>query len=392
MTTDTLSAAARRRLAKAILEDRFVGDDLRAEPLESLVHRLLYFEPGPVPPRSPQHARAGVPMAGPVLDHEFQQALGEPTRRRWPNDAPMAIAITHDVDLFDGLSYFGLRAAGWAAAGARSLIRGDLDAVARTARRANQWTRWWARGVDPVEDISAWQALEAEHGVRSTFFFLSLVEALSKEGRLYRADDPRVRRVLRSLHEGGWEVGLHASRYGSGDALGLEQQRVRLENALGAAVTSIRYHYLTASFPEAWRQMADAGFTTSSNVGFSPPFQGFRTGTAWPYRPLAHQGHDLVEVPMALMDVAHGPARGELSNMFDWLCAETGQVGGVLVINFHTNYVADIDAPAVHAQFKDILGQVANLVERGEACCLTMAQVADHLRRSSQPAAPGGDG
>lgn len=259
------------------------------------------------------------------------------------------------------------------------MMDGQVGRARTIAKRALQWSRWRMQGTDPVNDISAWQALEAEHNIRSTFFFLSLQKALSKEGRLYRIDDSRVLRVLHSLYEGGWEVGLHAARYGSDSTVGLERQRIRLENALGHQVNALRYHYLTANFPEAWRHMADAGFTISSNVGFHPPYQGFRTGTAWPYRPLAHEGSPIIEVPVALMGVAHGPARSQLFNFFQWLVEQTRKVGGLLVINFHTNYVAEIDAPGVHRQFKDIVMETQRLVSEGEAVTLTMSQVADHI-------------
>ena len=208
---------------------------------------------------------------------------------------------------------------------------------------------------------------------------MSLARALSREGRLYRIDDDRVVAALHALRDGGWEVGLHAARYDSDTVEGLARQRLRLESALGESVRAIRYHYLTARFPDAWAQMAEAGFSVSSNIGYHPPHQGFRTGTAWPYQPLAHQGGGLWEAPMALMDVAHGPARPRLTTLFDRLSAETRAVGGLLVINFHTNYVAEIDAPGVHTQFREILGRIRDAVDAGQATCLTLGQAVDHL-------------
>ena len=199
----------------------------------------------------------------------------------------MAIAVTHDVDLFDGLSLFGLRVASWAASTMTAVAKAQLARATEIVARGLQWTRWWINNHDPIADIAHWQALEAEHGIRSTFFFLSLAKALSKEGRLYRVSDPKVKRVLRSLRDGGWEVGLHAARYDSSDALGLERQRIRLENAAGCRVQSVRYHYLTARFPQAWSDMHDAGFTVSSNVGFHPRTRAFERPRAgltghWP--------------------------------------------------------------------------------------------------------------
>jgi len=79
------------------------------------------------------------------------------------------------------------------------------------------------------------------------------------------------------------------------------------------------------------------------------------------------------------MDVAHGPARPRLAALFDRLAGETRAVGGLLVINFHTNYVAEIDAPGVHAQFREILARIRDAVEAGEAVCLTLGQAVEHL-------------
>ena len=38
------------------------------------------------------------------IDLALNDLRSEQPLRPWPDDAPMAIAVTHDVDLFDGLS------------------------------------------------------------------------------------------------------------------------------------------------------------------------------------------------------------------------------------------------------------------------------------------------
>jgi len=374
----SLSKKECEALARALVQTRY-GADVVPAPAQSSVQDLLEFTPGRVPP--PDHAKTEGPIrwSPASFDRALAAAYPEQAPRPWPGGAPMAIAITHDVDLFDGLSWFGVRALGWLASGGLAVARGRFADAKRIATRGLTWTRNWVRRHDPVADLAHWQALEEAHGVRSTFFFLSLARALSREGRLYRIDDPRVVDVLQALRAGGWEVGLHAARYDSDTVEGLVRQRARLEAALGDEVRAIRYHYLTARFPEAWQQMADAGFSLSSNIGYHPPHQGFRTGTAWPYQPLAHRHGNLWEAPMALMDVAHGPARTRLTTLFDRLAVETRAVGGLLVINFHTNYVAEIDAPGVHAQFREILERIERAVSDGQAVCLTLGQAVDHL-------------
>lgn len=336
---------------------------------------LSRFEPGRVRPRGGL-AIDGVPIALADFDRQLAARIDAPLRR-WPGGAEAAVIVTHDVDAFDGLSHFPLRLAGWAATAARAALRRDRATVERTARRARAWIGHRRRGEDPVADFERWMALEDRHGLRSTFFFLALDRALSREGRMYRVADPRVRAVLRALVAGGWQVGLHAARYGSETAAGLGEQRRRLEDAVGAPVRAVRHHYLTARFPAGWRTMRAAGFSISSNVGFHPPGQGFRTGTAWPHRPIGAAGP--WEVPIAVMDAAHGPVPGALGAVFDALLAETRAVGGALVLDFHTNYRAEVDAPGVHAAFEQIVGRIAAAVARGEVAALTLEAAVDHV-------------
>jgi hypothetical protein len=53
------------------------------------------------------------------------------------------------------------------------------------------------------------------------------------------------------------------------------------------------------------------------------------------------------------------------------------------VINFHTNYVAAIDAPDVHEQFREILSKIQAMVAAGETSCVTLSEAAQHLRIGS---------
>jgi len=180
------------RIAEA-LRVRFgptVAAERAADPaLAALIGGLADFTPGRTPPGSDALDVQGLPVAPAGVDRAINRHIDRPTRR-WPGGAQAAVIITHDVDAFDGLSHFPVRLAGWAALGARALARGDRAAVSRTARRAARWSGWWLSRHDPVADFERWMALESRYGVRSTFFFLALERALSREGRMYRVADP----------------------------------------------------------------------------------------------------------------------------------------------------------------------------------------------------------
>lgn len=348
--------------------------------VRALVEGLARFTPGRAPPGPGAIDVEGLAVAPAAVDRALRARVGA-APRPWPGGAPAAVILTHDVDAFDGLSHFPVRLAGWAATTAAALARRDRAAARRTVRRAARWSGWWLRRRDPVADFERWMALEARFGVRSTFFFLALERALSREGRMYRADDPRVRAVLRTLARGGWEIGLHAARYGSDTVDGLVAQRRRLEAAAGGPIRAMRHHYLAGDFPAGWRRMKAAGLEVSSNVGFHPPWQGFRTGTAWPHRPLGADGP--WEVPMALMDAAHGPAAARLVPLFDRLLAEAQAVGGALVVNFHTNYRAEVDAPGVHRAYEAILERVRRAVDGKALVALTLGAAVAHVARAA---------
>ena len=82
---------------------------------------------------------------------------------------------------------------------------------------------------------------------------------------------------------------------------------------------------------------------------------------------------------MALMDAAYGPASPRLVPVFDRLLDEARAVGGVVVINFHTNYRAEVDAPGVHRAFEVILERVRQAREAGHVATMTLGEVADHV-------------
>lgn len=86
---------------------------------------------------------------------------------------------------------------------------------------------------------------------------------------------------------------------------------------------------------------------------------------------------------MALMDAAHGPAAARLVPLFDRLLAEAQAVGGALVVNFHTNYRAEVDAPGVHRAYEAILERVRRAVDGKALVALTLGAAVAHVARAA---------
>ena len=129
----------------------------------------------------------------------------------------------------------------------------------------------------------------------------------------YDLASPRMRRVARSLHERGTEVGLHVGYLAGGDAEVIARERELAEWAAGAPVLGGRHHYFMPH--PFWRTLdahGRAGLRYDTSVGFNEA-PGYRLGVALPFRPWnpeTQQAVTCVQVPTFAMDAALFAAPG----------------------------------------------------------------------------------
>ena len=100
------------------------------------------------------------------------------------------------------------------------------------------------------------------------------------------------------------EVGLHGSYSAADDARRIADEKERLER-LSGPVQGQRYHYLRVDPHRNLGSLEAAGFAYDSSLGFGDAV-GFRAGIAHPFRPWDFERdapHELIEVPLAAMDV-----------------------------------------------------------------------------------------
>lgn len=190
----------------------------------------------------------------------------------WPDGRRWAVALTHDLDVVEWWPAFtALRLA-------ELLRHGEIGRAARVIAAA-------ALSVGrPVvwRAIADLLAVEARHGVRSTWFVLCdhPTLATARAGDLtYRPDSKPVRRVFRALREGGHEIGLHGSFATSDDHARFGTQRSLLRSIAETEPSGVRQHYLRMRAATTPRGMSAAGFAYDSTYGFADR-NGFRLGTA----------------------------------------------------------------------------------------------------------------
>ncbi len=291
----------------------------------------------------------------PGVDEMLALKFGEPLNP-WPDNRRAAVCLTHDVDRGPGQLNCLVRDSWYGLKRVAAKMRGENQIVASVAgyfslRKSH---------IDPYDNLQRWMELENSLGVRSAFYFMSLrMYHQLQEGNRYVISNPAIRRAIREMHDNKWEVGLHARYYGPFSKRELTDQTHRLSDVLGAEIAGVRNHYLRVSFPETWFLEADCSFHYSSNMGWADLLGGFRSGTCWPYQPVA--GSKLWEIPFQIMDSPDlSKGAEDLLERFRNYLALVKRHRGVLVLDFHSNYFFDEVAPRVNRVYRTIVEYLRN--------------------------------
>jgi hypothetical protein len=274
----------------------------------------------------------------------------------WPEGRPFAMCLTHDVDLVSRRST------------PRQVVRSLQTSVAdrprtrrgrvvRAARPAVRLARAAYNGISSspaAETLELCVELERERGVTGSYFFTvwpgadaSRFDCTYDFADLcrFRGERVRIADVVRTLHDEGFDIGLHGS-YNSALVPGLlAREKQALERATGLEVSTTRQHFVHWDVRTTPRLQEAAGFSADSSLGFNRNL-GFRAGTSLPFRWFDLEPGErlrLVELPLLVhdgallradaleldLDLARETTRG--------LVDSVAEVGGVATFVFHPN-------------------------------------------------------
>jgi hypothetical protein len=305
----------------------------------------------------------------------LRERLGvEPPRWR---GASFAVALTHDVDVpwrWTRRGVLGGAARLKAAAAARRPRRALAEARALAELPLHK-----ARRSDPNWTFERIVRGEADQAVRSTFFVMA--------GHAHLADGPapaayeRHRpRLVATLRGSGAEVGLHGSYTAAEDEGRLAAEKAVLEGVAGR-VTGQRYHYLRVDPHRNLAPLERLGFAYDSSVGFSDAL-GFRAGIAHPYRPWdlgRDRPLDLVEIPLAAMDVTLGESRylglsvSEAEGHMAQLLDAAAERGGGFSILWHSEWFDPVAFPG----WGDLYFRLVDGVRVRGGICMAAGELAE---------------
>jgi hypothetical protein len=299
----------------------------------------------------------------------------ERLRRRLGLDPPswrgarFAVALTHDVDVPWRWTRRAVR--GTAARLKSHVLAGRRSAAVREARALAGLPLHKLRGTDPNWRFEALLEAEGERDASSTFFLLA--------GHSDPHDGPspetyeRLRpRLVDAIVGAGGEVGLHGSYRPALDPALLADEAQTLA-AFGVEARGQRYHYLRVDPHANLAPLPGLGFRYDTSLGFSDA-PGFRAGIAQPFRPWSFETEsplDLVEIPLAAMDVTLGERRylglsareaeGPLLALLD----EAARHGGGFSLLWHTDRFDRATAQGWDRLYWRVLDAVR---ERGGVC------------------------
>jgi len=223
----------------------------------------------------------------PVVD-EWLHILGQVILLQWSGVElkrhEFKMRVSHDVDRpFQYLFVPGKSIA--------RQIAGDIVKRKSVMLGWQRYRNWMAvRGGDLQRDpfnTFDWIMDQSErHGLRSAFYFLCGRTNLAMDAD-YDVEHPKIRDLLRRIHERGHEIGIHPSyeTYRKPGLIKREFERLKRvcdEEGIHQDDWGGRMHYLRWEQPTTMRAWNDAGLTYDSSLYYAA-HAGFRCGTCHEY-------------------------------------------------------------------------------------------------------------
>jgi len=285
----------------------------------------------------------------PILDEHgiaLEQVLSAMLPGWKPEPRILRVKLTHDVD--DVGIPFRLRNAF-----GHTLKRRNVSATIRDLIAS-------CTPTEPTELslVRYLGAISQERGLHSTFYWKSAPSGAFDSG--YNPRDPKLQKVIESLRNVGFEMGVHPGYDTFRDRAALASEVEYLRQALKTGSLGGRQHYLRWS-PNTWLDWETCRLLYDSSVGFADAL-GFRAGTAFPYRPWSLREDrelNLIELPLILMDCA--PVKYLKLRHHDGLVKiedlikRVARTGGVFTLLWHNTPLLDPDYDGWYPAVLDML-------------------------------------
>ncbi|MWV40042.1 polysaccharide deacetylase family protein [Natrialba sp. INN-245] len=204
--------------------------------------------------------------------------------------------------------------------------------------------------------------LEEELGVRSSFYFLTEKDLFRDKGPRdwvkpknwklfagrYDITNEELVDVIRSLDQGGWEVGLHGSYESYTDPERLQYEKETLEDIVGHEITGGRQHYLNLNEPETWEYHRKIGLQYDASLGSTSEF-GFQHA----HKPVRPFNDEFVVFPLTAMEVAVMDGGLEVAKKrVERLLEKAVEQHAVITVLWHPRFFNDDEFPGYRQLYR----------------------------------------
>lgn len=273
----------------------------------------------------------------------------------WPGGVPLAVVLTHDVDILDKwLGYALFR-------GVQLLIKGRVrDFFLLLGKMLTSILK----KKNPALSFAFLRQIEKGLNFGSTFFFLAgkpKFKSMLKSDITYDITRERNKAILKNIKSDLHEVGLHGSYESFSDDQKVKEEKNLLESSLGDSINGIRQHFLRFAYPQTWHIQENLGFLYDCSLGY-PDASGFKSGLAFPFYPYDDSTDKIVKVLQLntnVMDQTYVKYKKQnLMNMKQEIyeiLTRVEQSGGLVNLLWHTSVVDEFAFFGFMRAYQEIL-------------------------------------
>lgn len=289
--------------------------------------------------------------------------LGSP----WPNKAPYALGLSHDIDILKRRIFGGAKLIANSLLGKKipggflgSMVGLGDSLYSTITGRPNPYCRFF-ESICPASKATVFVFAGKRNDPKDPTYKLNqLAKILARFG-------------LDEL-----EIALHNGIGTSVDKEALTASRNKLSEILHREVKGIRPHYLDCQFPDFWLNLN--GFSYSSSIG-SDRAPGFVSGIEFPFYGFdffSGKTIDIIELPLGLMDCALlGQTSPETAKAIEnKILADCQASHCLLVLDWHNTAFYDHDYPG----WGDSFWRLLDCSRKAGAFVASLGEIDDYWR------------
>lgn len=269
--------------------------------------------------------------------------------------------LSHDVDrinlygarefMFNILQMFGLRPSSYSFKSTIKISFKNLHHLLFPNRESDPW---W--------NFEYLMNLEKELGIRSTFYFLH--GRNKKIDSTYRFSDNKIAKLIKRMHQDGFEVGLHGSYDSYINADFLQEEYRKLSYVLNESPSGIRQHFLRYKTPETAIIQESVGLKYDSTLTFAE-HEGYRNGYCYPFHPYDFESDKMLSIwiiPLTIMEVTILQYRKlsfkHFKQVVEEQISEAEKFGGIFSLLWHNCRLLDDEVDGLSAFYPLLLKEI----------------------------------